>query len=397
MNYKETLDFLYSKLPIYQRTGEAAYKKDTKNIKIICNHINNPHEKIKFIHIGGTNGKGSTANILSEILKKQKLKIGLYTSPHYQDFRERIQINNKKIDKKFVTNFIQKINPIFKQINPSFFEVTVALAFYYFYKKKVDLAIVEVGLGGRLDSTNIINPIVSVITNVSLDHTNILGNNIKKIAYEKAGIIKTATPVIIGRKQKEIKNIFINQAKKENSKIIFAKNYNLNIKPKYQNENINTVINILELLKNQGYNIKLNTIISKIDKEKEVIGRWNIINTAPLTIMDSAHNIDGIKNIIKETHNIKHKTLHIVFGCSNDKNVKNLLTILPKKAKYYFCQANVIRSYSYKKFAELAASLKLSYNLIKDPKKALKQAKDNATKDDLIIIFGSIFIIGEVL
>lgn len=397
MNYKETLDFLYSKLPIYQRTGEAAYKKDTKNIKIICNHINNPHEKIKFIHIGGTNGKGSTANILSEILKKQKLKIGLYTSPHYQDFRERIQINNKKIDKKFVTNFIQKINPIFKKINPSFFEVTVALAFYYFYKKKVDLAIVEVGLGGRLDSTNIINPIVSVITNVSLDHTNILGNNIKKIAYEKAGIIKPATPVIIGRKQKEIKNIFINQAKKENSKIIFAKNYNLNIKPKYQNENINTVINILELLKNQGYNIKLNTIISKIDKEKEVIGRWNIINTAPLTIMDSAHNIDGIKNIIKETHNIKHKTLHIVFGCSNDKNVKNLLTILPKKAKYYFCQANVIRSYSYKKFAELAASLKLSYNLIKDPKKALKQAKDNATKDDLIIIFGSIFIIGEVL
>ena len=397
MTYKETLKFLYSKLPVYQKQGVEAYKKDINNIKHLCKYINNPQDKLKLIHIGGTNGKGSTAKILCNILQKQKLKVGLYTSPHYFDFRERIQINNNKIEKVFITKFVAKILPIINKIQPSFFEVTVALSLYYFYKKKVDLAIIEVGLGGRLDSTNIIKPIISVITNVSLDHMNLLGNNVKKIATEKAGIIKKETPVIIGREQKEIKNIFINKAKKEKSKLIFAKKYNIKITPKYQKENANTVISILKLMVEKGYKIDLQKIIKNINQEITVMGRWNIINKRPLTIIDSAHNTDGFMKINKEIKEIKHRKTHIVFGCSNDKKVKDNLKFFPKKGKYYFCQANVIRSKNYLTFKNIGDDLNINYTLIKSPLQALKKAQEQAKKDDLIIVTGSIFLVGEVL
>ena len=397
MTYKETLNFLYSKLPVYQKQGVEAYKKDINNIKNLCKYINNPQDKLKFIHIGGTNGKGSTAKILCNILQKQKLKVGLYTSPHYFDFRERIQINNNKIEKVFVTKFINKILPAINKIQPSFFEVTVALSFYYFYKKKVDLAIIEVGLGGRLDSTNIIKPIMSVITNVSLDHMNLLGNSIQKIATEKAGIIKKETPIIIGREQKEIKNIFINKAKKEKSKLIFAKKYNVKTTPNYQKENINTVINILELIQEQGYKIDLKKIIKNINQESVVMGRWNIISKKPLTIIDSAHNLDGFIKMNKEIKKIKHSKIHIIFGCSKDKKVKENLKFFPKTGKYYFCQANVMRSKDYLTFKDIGDNLNINYTLIKSPLQAFKKAQEQANKDDLIIVTGSIFLVGEVL
>ena len=323
MNYRDCLEYLFSQLPMYQRTGAAAYKKDIGNIIEACNFLDNPHKKFKSIHIAGTNGKGSTAHLISSIMQEAGYKTGLYTSPHLIDFRERIKIDGKKIKKENVIEFVKKNRDEFEKINMSFFEYTVAMAFDEFNKQKVDIAIIETGLGGRLDSTNIITPELSIITNIGFDHMNLLGNTLEKIAFEKAGIIKKNIPTIIGRKQKEIEHIFIKVAKEKKSHIIFAKKYENSLNPKlaeYQKENIGTAVTAIKALV-----WKINDQIIKLGIENVILntgirGRWETIGEKPKIICDTGHNIDGIKNILLELEKINFEKLHFVFGTVNDKN-----------------------------------------------------------------------------
>ena len=400
MNYKDTLKYLFSQLPMYQRTGAAAYKKDIGNIIEACNLLGNPQEKFKSIHIAGTNGKGSTAHIIASIFQEAGFKTGLYTSPHLKDFRERIKVNGIEISKENVTEFVKKNKDAFESINMSFFEYTVALAFNEFNNQHVDIAIIETGLGGRLDSTNIIKPEISVITNIGYDHMNLLGDSLEKIAFEKAGIIKENTPVVVGRKQKETETIFNEEAKRKNTNIIYSKKWNKNISiqlPDYQTENINTALTTIELLEikiNDEHLIKgINNHVSNTGLR----GRWEKLSENPKTICDTGHNLDGIQNIIVQLKKTKFNKLHFVFGTVNDKKINEILSILPKDAQYYFCKANIDRGLNsdelrfnakkYNLFGESYESVALAY----------KHAKKNALKDDLILIGGSTFVVAEVL
>jgi len=402
MDYNKTIDWLFSKLPYYQRKGEIAYKKDIGNIIYACEKLNNPQNKIKTIHIAGTNGKGSTTNMIASILIESGYKIGTYTSPHLKDFRERICINGKKIEEKKVIDFIKKNKVWFNDINMSFFEMTVAMAFNYFYEEKVDLAVIETGLGGRLDSTNIINPEISIITNVSLDHTNLLGNNIHSIASEKAGIIKKNTPIIIGRKQTEIEYIFKNISDKKKAPLIFAEKtkFTSDLKGDYQKENINTTIEAIKQLQKKGWNITRQNIITGLNNVKKNLsfkGRWEILQSDPLIIVETAHNFEGLKNAINQFKTIKFKNLHFILGMSKDKRHKEIFKILPKNATYYFSQARTERSMQKEKLYELGNNYNLNGNIYSSVNEALIEAKKRANKDDLIFIGGSIFVISEVL
>ena len=402
MDYNKTIDWLFSKLPYYQRKGEIAYKKDIGNIIYACEKLNNPQNKIKTIHIAGTNGKGSTTNMIASILIESGYKIGTYTSPHLKDFRERICINGKKIEEKKVIDFIKKNKVWFNDINMSFFEMTVAMAFNYFYEEKVDLAVIETGLGGRLDSTNIINPEISIITNVSLDHTNLLGNNIHSIASEKAGIIKKNTPIIIGRKQTEIEHIFKNISDKKKAPLIFAEKtkFTSDLKGDYQKENINTTIEAIKQLQKKGWNITRQNIITGLNNVKKNLyfkGRWEILQSDPLIIVETAHNFEGLKNAINQFKTIKFKNLHFILGMSKDKRHKEIFKILPKNATYYFSQARTERSMQKEKLYELGNNYNLNGNIYSSVNEALIEAKKRANKDDLIFIGGSIFVISEVL
>jgi len=402
MDYNKTIDWLFSKLPYYQRKGGIAYKKDIGNIIYACEKLNNPQNKIKTIHIAGTNGKGSTTNMIASILIESGYKIGTYTSPHLKDFRERICINGKKIEEKKVIDFIKKNKVWFNDINMSFFEMTVAMAFNYFYEEKVDLAVIETGLGGRLDSTNIINPEISIITNVSLDHTNLLGNNIHSIASEKAGIIKKNTPIIIGRKQTEIEHIFKNISDKKKAPLIFAEKtkFTSDLKGDYQKENINTTIEAIKQLQKKGWNITRQNIITGLNNVKKNLyfkGRWEILHSDPLIIVETAHNFEGLKNAINQFKTIKFKNLHFILGMSKDKRHKEIFKILPKNATYYFSQARTERSMQKEKLYELGNNYNLNGNIYSSVNEALIEAKKRANKDDLIFIGGSIFVISEVL
>ena len=402
MNYNKTIDWLFSKLPYYQRKGEVAYKKDIGNIIYACEKLNNPQNKIKTIHVAGTNGKGSTTNMIASILIESGYKIGTYTSPHLKDFRERICINGKKIEEKKVIDFIKKNKVWFNDINMSFFEMTVAMAFNYFYEEKVDLAVIETGLGGRLDSTNIINPEISIITNVSLDHTNLLGNNIHSIASEKAGIIKNNTPIIIGRKQTEIEHIFKNISNKKKAPLIFAEKtkFTSDLKGDYQKENINTTIEAIKQLQKKGWNITRQNIITGLNNVKKNLyfkGRWEILQSDPLIIVETAHNFEGLKNAINQFKTIKLKNLHFILGMSKDKRHKEIFKILPKNATYYFSQARTERSMQKEKLYELGNNYNLNGNVYSSVNEAFIEAKKRANKDDLIFIGGSIFVISEVL
>ena len=402
MDYNKTIDWLFSKLPYYQRKGEIAYKKDIGNIIYACKKLNNPQNKIKTIHIAGTNGKGSTTNMIASILIESGYKTGTYTSPHLKDFRERNFINGKKIEEKKIIDFIKKNKVWFNDINMSFFEMTVAMAFNYFYEEKVDLAVIETGLGGRLDSTNIINPEISIITNISLDHTNLLGKNIHSIALEKAGIIKKNTPIIIGRKQIEIEHIFKNISAKKKSPLIFAekKNFTSDLKGDYQKENINTTIVAIKQLQKKGWNITRKNIIKGLNNVKKNLyfkGRWEILQSDPLIIAETAHNFEGLKNAINQFKTIKFKNLHFILGMSKDKRHKEIFKILPKNATYYFSQARSERSMQKEKLYELGNNYNLNGNVYSSVNKALIEAKKRANKDDLIFIGGSIFVISEVL
>ena len=400
MDYKRSVEYLFQRLPMYQRSGIAAYKKDIGNIIKACKILNNPEKKIKTIHIAGTNGKGSTAHMLASILQEAGYKTGLYTSPHLKDFRERIKINGKTIDKKYIINFIKENQLEFEKINMSFFEFTVAMAFNYFTESKVDIAIIETGLGGRLDSTNIINPELSIITNIGLDHTNLLGNTIEKIAFEKAGIIKKNTPIIIGRKQDKTKEIFKSIAKEKNAKLYYndnPKNITTDVKGDYQNENIGTAIKAIEVLNWNISNEQINKGINNILKNTGLEGRWQKLSENPLTICDVGHNEDGIKNILRQIEKTKFNKLHFIFGSVNDKVLTNVFKLLPKKAKYYFCAAKIDRALQTNILKQRAEEFNLYGDEFSSVNQAYINAKENASKDDLIFIGGSTFVVAEVL
>ena len=403
MNYSETIEYLFQRLPIFQRSGVSAYKSDIGNIVKASTILGNPHLNFKSVHIAGTNGKGSTAHMISSVLQESGYKVGLYTSPHLKDFRERIRINGKIISQKTVVDFIEKYKTKFEEIDMSFFEMTVAMAFHHFSEEKVDIAIIECGLGGRLDSTNIIQPLVSIITNIGIDHTALLGNTIEEIAKEKAGIIKQETPIIIGRNQKECRTIFINKAREHNSEVYFCEGesaYQTDLKGNYQNENKRTAVFSLNELQKKGFEIKKEDIrkgLLKVTENTSLVGRWQIVNESPLTICDTAHNEDGIKEIVKQLNTIDYNELHFVLGTVNDKSIEKVLSLLPKSAKYYFCQADIPRALDKNELRRLSEKNKLFGEVYPSVSDAYNQAKKNAKINDCIYIGGSTFVVAEII
>ncbi len=396
---------MYGKLPMYQNIGGSAYKKDLINITKLSEYLNNPHNSFKSVHIAGTNGKGSTAHMIASILQEGKYKVGLYTSPHLKDFRERIKINGKMINKDFVSDFILKNMDFFNHNSFSFFEMTVGMAFEYFKKNSVDIAIIETGMGGRLDSTNIISPELSVITNVSMDHVKFLGNTIEDIAIEKAGIIKSHIPVVIGEKQNDVSNVFINKAEEKKSKIFFAEDFNIKeyeceLKGSYQKKNIKTAIVAIELLNDTEIKINEKNIkdgLNKIIQNTGIRGRWEIIGNKPLIICDVAHNIDALSIVINDIISIKSNKIHFVLGFVNDKNLDSIVDIFPESSNYYFAKPNIERGLDELELQELFKNnnrIGESYSSIEQAfKSAIKQSDPN----DVIYIGGSTFVVSEVI
>ncbi len=405
MNYEQTLAYLFSQLPMYQRVGKAAYKADLSNTHLLCKLLGNPEDKFRSIHVAGTNGKGSTCHMLASILQEAGFRVGLYTSPHLKDFRERIKINGEMISEIDVISFVNEYSAKFEKINLSFFEWTVGLAFDYFSNQKVDVALIETGLGGRLDSTNVITPEVSIITNIGIDHTQFLGDTIEKIAIEKAGIIKVGIPVVIGETQEETKSIYEDKAKAVGSDIYFAKQntgqkYLTDLKGIYQRKNIATCLEALKILNSKGWNISKENIkkgLLSIQKNTGLKGRWQILNKKPLTICDTGHNEAGMKEILNQISDTKYKDLHIVFGVVNDKSIENILILMPKSARYYFCEANIPRALDENKLRDQALKYGLQGESYSTVKNALLSANENASTNDLIFIGGSTFVVAEVL
>ncbi|HRN40497.1 MAG TPA: folylpolyglutamate synthase/dihydrofolate synthase family protein, partial [Vicingus sp.] len=390
MNYQQTLDYLFSQLPMFQRVGASAYKADLNNTIELCKLLHHPEKNFKSIHIAGTNGKGSTSHMLASILQEAGYKVGLYTSPHLKDFRERIKINGVMISEQEVVDFVIKHQSEFEQINLSFFEWTVGLAFDYFSKKQVDIAVIETGLGGRLDSTNVITPLVSVITNIGEDHTQFLGETLAKIASEKAGIIKKNIPIVIGETQQEIKQIFIDKAIEMSAKIFFADkiittNYESDLKGIYQEKNKKTVLAAIQQLMNSGFSITEEIIkngLLNVVKNTGLLGRWQILSENPLTICDTGHNEAGIKEVLKQISLTKHNHLHFVFGAVNDKEIDSILSMLPKNVTYYFCQAKIPRALDVNVLYTKAKEFELKGNPYDSVENAIKQAKVNASAND---------------
>lgn len=412
MTYKETLDYLYRQLPMYQRKGKQAFKKDLKNIKLLCSHFGNPQTRFPSIHIAGTNGKGTVAHMLCAVFQSAGLKVGLYTSPHYKDFRERIKVNGSYISKRKVSRFTKSVKQQIEVIRPSFFEITVAMAFTYFEEEQVDIAIIETGLGGRLDSTNVITPKLSVITNISMDHQSMLGNTIKKIAKEKAGIIKRDVSVLVGERQADTIDVFTKTAAKKSSRIYFAdqlsplKKSDLGKGPlsnPYLKLNARTVRAAVSIwnLEKLGKHISQKTLSYGIKNFRSVsnyIGRWHVINQKPLTIADSAHNEGGVSLLINQLLKFSEaKKLHFIFGFVKDKPLDKVLDLFPKKASYYFCQAKIPRALSSKDLKSQAASYNLAGRDFKSVKGALRSAKSLANPADTIVVCGSIFVVAEIL
>jgi len=428
MNYEQTLDYLYSKLPMFTRVGAVAFKKDLHNTIVMCEKLGNPQNKFKTIHVGGTNGKGSTSHMLAAIFQQAGFKTGLYTSPHLKDFRERIRINGDMISREFVVDFVAAQSGIIEELSPSFFEVTVAMAFSYFETEQVDIAIVEVGLGGRLDSTNIIIPELSVITNISLDHTNILGNTLPEIAAEKAGIIKHGIPVVIGERHQETDQTFIKKAEETGSEIVFAdeqlniqyfqrenERLNLSVGDKdhvlfqglaldltgsYQLKNILTVIQSVLVLNKSGYQISDEDIREALGNVKQLTGlqgRWQVLGTHPLIICDTGHNTAGITEVVHNIRETPHDHLHMVIGMVKDKDISGVLKLLPPEARYYFCQPDLERALPAAELAKQALDHQLVGDVFQSVQLALTAAKNDANDDDLIFVGGSTFVVAEVL
>jgi len=429
MDYPQILQFLYSQLPMYQRIGKAAYRANLDNTLALDDYFGNPHKQFISIHVAGTNGKGSVSHILASILQEAGFKVGLYTSPHLKDFRERIKINGSEIPEKSVVDFVGNNMEIIEKIKPSFFEMTVAMAFYYFAEKKVDVAVVEVGLGGRLDSTNIIQPILSIITNIGYDHMEFLGNTIPQIAKEKAGIIKHGIPVVVGETQKETGDIFLKTASSKNARIFFADyyykadyslltidNYQLfnvyknnkleysNLKTdllgNYQRKNVITALKAVDVVADQGLNMNREQIyagLSKVILNTGFFGRWQIIDTDPLVICDTGHNREGLAEVFRQIGNMAYKQLHIVFGVVNDKDLNSILVLLPKDARYYFTKAGIPRAMDENQLSLEAGKRGINGKAYPTVSEALKAAKSQADPDDLIFVGGSTFVVAEVL
>jgi len=423
MNYQQTIDYLYETLPMFSRVGSAAFKKDLTNTLLLCERLGNPHKKFKSIHVAGTNGKGSVSHMLAAVFQTSGFKTGLYTSPHLYDFRERIRVNGTMCDEDFIVDFVKRVKSSIEEIQPSFFEITVAMAFDYFVQQKVDIAIIEVGLGGRLDSTNVITPELSVITNIGWDHMNMLGNTLEEIAFEKAGIIKEKIPVVIGEKKTETEEVFRNIASQKNAPIYFAEDkfsiagykllhdtieisidrnsnisdYKLDLAGIYQTKNILTVLQAVELL--EKWKITQQNIQTALQSVKQLTGlhgRWEVINQEPTVILEVAHNKDGIEQMLSHVRKINFDRLHIIIGVVKDKDVEQVLELLPGNANYYFTQSHIPRALEATVLQSLASKLNLEGRNYDDVNTALQQALANASKNDLIIICGSIFLVAEV-
>ena len=428
MNYKETLDWMFNKLPMYQRIGAAAYKADLNTTIEILAYLNNPQDNFKSVHIAGTNGKGSTSHSLASVFQAAGFKTGLYTSPHLRDFRERIRINGDMISENEVVTFIEHHKDKLEELQLSFFEMTVAMAFDYFRKEKVDIAIIEVGMGGRLDSTNVIQPELSLVTNISLDHVKFLGDCEEKIAVEKAGIIKENTPIVIGETQEKSKDVFTEKAKEKNSPIYFAdqifeckkkdglaleyhsydifKNNEMYLNDlkfpllgNYQKKNLATIICALDILKNK-FHINENNIkdgLLNVVKYTGLMGRWQVINKKPLAIADTGHNVAGINEVKKQLAETKFEKLHFVLSVVNDKDIEGILELLPKDAEYYFCKADIPRGLEVEILAEKATRCGLTGKTYTSVKEAYATACANAKENDLVFVGGSNFTVAEVV
>lgn len=406
MNYQETINWMFSQLPMYQTQGASAYKKDLTNTLLLAKHLNHPERDLKCIHVAGTNGKGSTAHLLASVLQEAGYKVGLYTSPHLKDYRERIKINGKEISEEFVCTFISSNKDFFEENQLSFFEMTVGLAFEYFKKEKTDINIIEVGMGGRLDSTNIIKPLVSVITNIGFDHAQFLGDTIEAIASEKAGIIKKDTPIVIGEYTSETKNVFLNKAKENNSEIFFASEliedtYPSALLGNYQIHNKKTVIQTIKVLQSQKKfkitELNIKNGLQKVIKNTGLQGRWQQIKENPKVICDTAHNSHGLKIVLNQIQNEKFKQLHIVLGVVNDKDLNEILPLFPKNAKYYFCKPNIPRGLNAEILQKKAAKFELRGKVYNSVSNAYQQALKLSTEKDFIYIGGSTFVVAEVL
>ncbi len=457
MDYQQTLNYLYSQLPMFTRDGPSAFKKDLTNTLELCKRLGDPQHQFKSVHVAGTNGKGSTSHMLAAILQIAGYKTGLYTSPHLKDFRERIRINGKMISEVEVIDFVAQHRADFEEIKPSFFEMTVAMAFDAFAREKVDIAIIEVGLGGRLDSTNVITPLMSVITNIGWDHINMLGDTLQQIAFEKAGIIKPGVPVIIGEYQPEVADVFVNKANIENANLSFAsdlwdilesevgnrksevgsrksevegqkseeireyldfKIQNFFLRPKtfdfrlptlnlrldlpgtYQLKNVKAVLSAVDELQKQGFIITEEHIREALSRVKELTGlhgRWEVLSQNPLTICDTGHNPEGIIEVLKNIESVSYSQLHFVMGVVNDKDISKMLAMLPKNAVYYFCKPDIPRGLDAESLKLKAESFNLHGNAYASVKAALQAAQGNADKNDLVFVGGSTFVVAEIV
>lgn len=427
MNYQETIDYLYKALPMFSKMGAAAIKKDLTNTRLLCARLGNPHHNFKTIHVAGTNGKGSVSHMLASVLQHAGYTVGLYTSPHLKDFGERIKINGVMISEDFVVNFVQKIKPAIDTIEPSFFEITVAMAFDYFSDSRVDIAVIETGLGGRLDSTNIIVPELSVITNIGLDHVNILGDTIEKIAFEKAGIIKQNVPVVIGETNPLTEPVFTQTALKKNATLVFADrqryvdeyfykdhelrlsvveaatnekiNYRLDLSGLYQSKNLVTVLEAIHCLNSLEWNIPYDALrngLSQVKKTTGLFGRWDVIHHHPQVVTDVAHNEDGVKQVCAQIEWMNYRALHVVIGMVKDKDIEKVLSLLPVEAQYYFTKAQTPRAMPEYLLAEMAAARGLTGKTYLDVNTALQACLLATHADDLVVICGSVFLVGEV-
>jgi dihydrofolate synthase/folylpolyglutamate synthase len=406
MNYQETVNWMFNQLPLYQLQGAIAYKEDLTNTILLSKYLGNPEKNLKFIHVAGTNGKGSTSHLLASVLQEAGYKVGLYTSPHLKDFRERIKINSIEISEDFVREFIEKHKNFFETNDLSFFEMTVGLAFDYFKKEKIDIAIIEVGMGGRLDSTNIINPLLSVITNIGKDHTQFLGTTLESIATEKAGIIKQNISVIIGEYTSDTKPVFLAKANETNSEIYFASdlvsdNFPSDLIGDYQISNKKTALQTLRILNSQKeFEVSEATIkqgFLNVVKNTGLQGRWQQLNSVPKVICDTAHNKHGLEIVLNQLKTEQFDTLHFVFGVVNDKDLDEILPLFPKNATYYFCKPNIPRGLDATVLAQKALEFGLQGKVYNSVSEAYQNALQNTTTTDFIYIGGSTFVVGEIL
>jgi dihydrofolate synthase/folylpolyglutamate synthase len=402
MTYQETLHWMFSQLPMYQRQGQTAFKKDLTNIIAFAEELGNPHQQFRSVHVGGTNGKGSTSHMMASVLQESGYKVGLYTSPHLKNYTERIRINGYEIDRDYVVEFIAKHRPFLEQQGLSFFEMTVGLAFQYFADQQVDIAVVEVGLGGRLDSTNIITPEISVITNIGFDHMQMLGDTLPKIAFEKAGIIKQNVPVVIGERQEETTPVFENKATETQSEILFAsdnyEDFTSDLLGLYQKKNANTAAKALKHLSNFAISKEQIIIgLQNVVRNTGFKGRWQLLNEIPKVICDTAHNKEGVTIVMEQLQKESFDELHIVLGVVNDKKLDDILSLFPKEAHYYFCKPNIPRGLNAIELQQIASGFGLVGEIYDSVSKAYQTAFQNCKDSDVLYVGGSTFVVAEVI